>query len=67
MITITTTIDSIPRIEAEARAAAREYADLRAACPYPFGSIAARIFIRAFHLAGEQMRDAQRPFEGADQ
>lgn len=66
MITITTTVDSIPRIQAEARAAALEYAELRDACPYPFGSMRARIFSNAFNRAREQMRAARQPIEGTN-
>jgi hypothetical protein len=39
------------RVEQEARAAAQRFASLNDACPYPFGTEAARIFSDAFAAA----------------
>lgn len=44
-------IISIDRIEAQARQAAALYSDINDACPYPFGTEAARVFARAFRAA----------------
>lgn len=41
-------ITSLQRIELEARQAAAKWADINAACPYPWGSGAAITFKRAF-------------------
>lgn len=41
----------LERIEREARDAAREYSDINAACPYPFGSDAGHAFSQYFKLA----------------
>ena len=41
----------IARIEREAIAAARQHSCVNAACPYPFGSAAGRLFKQVFLLA----------------
>lgn len=44
-----------PVIIAEAQKAAWLYDNIRDACPYPFGSLAAEIFINAFNKAREDI------------
>ncbi|MDH6185512.1 hypothetical protein [Polaromonas sp. CG_23.6] len=47
------TIIPISRIEREANAAALQYSDINAACPYPFDTGAGRLFKEFFLLARE--------------
>ncbi len=44
-------IISRERLEREARAAAKTFSDINDACPYPFGTDAARIFSDEFKRA----------------
>lgn len=44
-------IISRERLERDARAAAKTYSDINDACPYPFGTDAARIFADEFKRA----------------
>ncbi len=46
---------SLQRIEREAQEAARLYADINAACPYPFHSGAGQAFVRSFRDARERL------------
>ena len=46
-------------IQAEAQKAAWIYSDINAACPYPFGSLAAQIFRDAFEKALQVMSYGQ--------
>lgn len=48
-------IISIARIEREAYQAASQYADINAACPYPFETNAGRLFKQFFELAQQNM------------
>lgn len=41
-------MNPIETYQAEARRAAREYPDVNAACPYPFGTIAGQVFAKEF-------------------
>lgn len=45
----------IARIEREAIAAARQHACINAACPYPFGSAAGRLFKQLYLAAQKNM------------
>jgi hypothetical protein len=57
------------RIQLEARQAAHKYADLNAACPYPWGSAAAIEFKREFETARAAVTGLQVsevPFEQSD-
>ncbi len=45
----------IARIEREAHAAARQHACINAACPYPFGSAAGRLFKELYLAAQKNM------------
>ena len=57
----------LERLEREAKAAAREHADINAACPYPFGSDAAHAFAQFFRQARKALatQAAQGATEGA--
>jgi hypothetical protein len=52
----------LDRLQEEARAAALQYSDVNAACPYPFGSDAGHAFSQYFKLA---RAEAQALQEGA--
>lgn len=55
----------IDRIEREARAAAQQYSDVNAACPYPFGSDAGHAFAQYFKLARAEQQALAQPTHGA--
>lgn len=46
---------NVEAIEAEAQKAAWLYKDINAACPYPWGSLAAQVFKKAFEDARQNM------------
>lgn len=51
-------IISIARIEREAKAAAAQYSDINAACPYPFASEAGKAFKAVFLAARTEIDNA---------
>ena len=52
-------ITSVESIQAEAKRAAQRYADVNAACPYPFGTAAGQLFTRYFMEARAAMEQAE--------
>lgn len=57
----------IARIEREALAAAHQYICVNAACPYPFGSAAGRLFKQFFLLAKNNNRTTSTTLSTAPQ